>query len=180
MKIKQKKNSKRTAFTTISIVILLLLLAIVGWVFAQSSHSNSSEPNTARPATATPKGNSGTMTPSTVNSSTNESVKNPTSTTTPTNDLSVLITSKSQNTQTLQIRAEINKLLATGTCSITLTQGPSTVKPNPVAIQNLASTATCQGFDVPLSDLKPGDWNFVLQVVSGEKTASVTDKVTIN
>lgn len=90
----------------------------------------------------------------------------------------VAITAKNQTSQTYQIRAQIDGLLTNGTCTLTLTNGPSTVTKK-AEVQNLSSTSTCMGFDVPLSELSVGTWQVTLIADSATVTGSVTNSIVV-
>jgi hypothetical protein len=48
-----------------------------------------------------------------------------------------------------------------------------------VDIQALASSSTCKGFDVPLSQLSSGTWNISIDISVGSKTGHITDQVKV-
>lgn len=73
----------------------------------------------------------------------------------------VTITSSGQNGNTAQIRSLISAVVNTGTCTLTMTkQAQTVIKTSP--IQSLPSSTTCQGFDIPISELSPGTWKVEL------------------
>lgn len=83
----------------------------------------------------------------------------------PQNSLTVSFTAVSQNETTLQIRTLIEKVTSTGTCELKLTKGSSVVT-KISSIQALASSSTCQGFDIPMTELTQGEWTAELTVTS--------------
>ena len=74
------------------------------------------------------------------------------------------------------IRMSINQYLGSGVCSLTLGDYSSTVNISPSA-----STSTCEGFDIPLSDLGnlSGKVNFTINLQSGDKTGTITGEVSL-
>lgn len=71
--------------------------------------------------------------------------------------VNVSITSANQNGSMLQIRAVIDTVTSSGTCTLTLSGGGKTVTKTS-GVQNLPSTSTCKGFDVATSELGSGTW----------------------
>lgn len=93
-------------------------------------------------------------------------------------NVQVTITSANQNGSTLQIRSLIGAVGNTGTCTLTLTSTGQSAVTKTATIQALASTSTCQGFDIPTSDLSIGTWNILIEFSSDTLTGSATmDKV---
>lgn len=80
--------------------------------------------------------------------------------------------------RTLYIRSSIDALRITGTCDLSLIRDTSKLNKS-VPVQALAQSTTCQGFDIPLSELSSGEWTISLTVTSGDETGSATTKVTI-
>lgn len=90
----------------------------------------------------------------------------------------LLITAANQNDPYLQIRTQINAVESSGTCTLTLTNNQGKIVTKTADIQALAKTSTCQGFDVPLSELSVGNWHIKVTYFSNTMTGEVTvDKV---
>ena len=81
--------------------------------------------------------------------------------------LSVWITSKNVINGTLQIRVQIGQNISSGTCTLTIGSYSTSV---PVAFE--PQSASCQGFDVPVSAYSGG--SFTVTVQDGDKSGSVT------
>ena len=96
-----------------------------------------------------------------------------------TGTVSISITAANQNGAKLQVRALIYDVVSTGECTLTLKNGSTAVvkKSN---VQALSSSSACQGFDVPTSELSPGNWSIEV-TYQGEKGKGVAQSsVTIN
>lgn len=94
-------------------------------------------------------------------------------------DTSVSITASNVHEGTLQIRALISSLISDASCNLELQQG-STLKRFSSGTQNLASSATCQGFNIPTSELGVGEWVFTLSVSSdGATIGTANGKVSL-
>lgn len=91
----------------------------------------------------------------------------------------VTVTAAAQNGSTLQIRAFVGALNASGKCTLTLEQAgrPNVVKT--AGIQTQASAAACDGFDIPVSELAPGTWKSTIAYTDGTSTGSTTHNVVI-
>lgn len=87
---------------------------------------------------------------------------------------------KSVTADNLSLRVTIYQTISGGDCSLKLTRtsdGKQITKTAKV-IAN-PSSATCGGFDIPLSEVGPGKWNIAITVTSGVKTGQITDEVSI-
>lgn len=73
----------------------------------------------------------------------------------------------------LKIRVLIDGIRS-GTCTITLSSGSRSVIKT-VPTQTSASSTTCQGFDIPTSELSPGKWTYA---ISGNFNDGSSSKVT--
>lgn len=69
------------------------------------------------------------------------------------------ITAANQNGSLLQIRSLIEIVNSSGTCTLTLSKAGASSVVKTAGIQPLASSSTCQGFDVPVSQLSQGIWS---------------------
>ena len=78
----------------------------------------------------------------------------------------------------LTIRTTINQTVSTGTCNLTLTNGSKTVTKTSGIMQN-PSSASCEGFDVPVSELGSGNWSIPIAISSGGKSGNLKGSVKI-
>jgi hypothetical protein len=92
-------------------------------------------------------------------------------------NVEVTITANAQNDGLFQLRTLISAVVNTGTCTVTFTKGQQTVTKQ-AGVQSLPSTSTCKGFDVPVSELSPGQWDVTVtyenDTLSGKATKTVT------
>lgn len=80
---------------------------------------------------------------------------------------------------TVYIRANIERVSSTGVCKLTM-NGPSSKTYSASApTQPLASSSTCQGFNVPMSNLTPGVWRISITVEDGSATGTATTEKTL-
>lgn len=92
--------------------------------------------------------------------------------------VSVIISAANQNEQTLQVRTLIHTLKE-GTCQLRLTQG-DTVISREADTQQAASSSTCQGFDIPISELAKGTWKLHIQYKNDDASGEASQDITIN
>ena len=91
-----------------------------------------------------------------------------------------IINYKAVKDDALVIRSTINTSIDSGTCDLILTHtlsGKKVTKESAV-IAN-PSSSTCEGFDVPLSELSSGTWNIVIKIDSRDVKGNLEDTITI-
>ncbi len=94
-------------------------------------------------------------------------------------NVQVTITAANQNGSILQIRALIGAVENTGTCTLVLTRAGQSSVTKTAGTQALSSTSTCQGFDVPTSELSTGTWQALITYDSHTLTGSATKSITV-
>ena len=92
--------------------------------------------------------------------------------------VSIQFTYLGQSNTTYTIRTLINRVFASGTCTLTLTQGTRQVTRS-VDIQAQSSSSTCKGFDIPLSDLGTGTWRLDLNLSGDGVTSTATQSIEV-
>ena len=180
MIINKKNNRKK--YIVIGAIVGVLLISASAYAFIQS---NSADTKTSAPTkeeseagnavkldTLEQGTSSDEETTSTSDSSKNESPE--TSTATP----AIRFTAKNQNGSLYQIRTMIDVVETGGTCVLTLTSGGRTVTKE-TQTQPLAQATTCQGFDVPVSELSAGTWNIKVSYKNNNSTAEVSDVIKV-
>ena len=173
----KKQSNKRTIWLIVSGVVLVIILytasahALSWWPFTYTSISSSQNQN-----------------PSTTKQSTKSTdVKSPADKVPKQYD-TPKGSSQSENSltgtinyssvvegETLVIRATINQRPSDGSCQLTLTNkatGQTVVKSANI-IAN-PSSSTCNGFDIPVSQLESGSWNITIDLTSGNKNGQIT------
>lgn len=97
---------------------------------------------------------------------------------TPGNVDSELTTSANFADGTLTVRSMISSSVS-GTCTLTLTKGSSTITKEPVGIQALSNYSSCKGWSIPASELSSGSWSVKVTASYASKTANSTTTVAI-
>lgn len=95
------------------------------------------------------------------------------------NELTGVITYAGVSGNALMVRVNINQYLAEGSCVLNLTSGGANIYSETVAIVSGPSTATCEGFDVPVSAVGSGKFNIGVELSSGGKTGVIYGEVSL-
>lgn len=176
MKIKKHLNTKRIIVIIAGIIILGgAAYGLYLYMHHSSPQSTSTGSNSKQPGTYTPP------TKAQVQAGDNQKqqvLNNDQSTQAKPASVQVAITAADQNGSTLNIRSLIQYVTDTGSCTLTLTNSQSVVTKTS-SIQALANASTCEGFDIPVSQLITGTWHIKIDVVSGELTGTATGSVQI-
>lgn len=189
MQLQKQKSRKKPLIITLLIVLCVAVTAGV-WYFLHA-RSQQSESYTTKPATQQEK-DAGAQTKQdsinnsnqsgTSDTSTNSDKQSGASTDTgssasaPTTNITV--SASAQNGSTYQIRFLISSVVTGGNCQLTLTKGSATVTKQ-AAVQSLAQSSTCQGFDIPTSELSTGTWNVAMQLSGSSHTGSATGTIEV-
>lgn len=93
--------------------------------------------------------------------------------------VAVQITTASVSGTTLKIRTVIPTIDSSGSCSATLIKSSERVT-RQVKTQTMGSYTTCQGFDIPISELSKGTWTVTVDYSGSEsRSGRATQEVVI-
>jgi len=95
------------------------------------------------------------------------------------NDLSGVVTHAEVSNSNLVIRANIDQYLEEGKCELILKRNDVTIYSSIADIINSASTATCEGFDVPAEGLGGGKVDIIINLSAGERSGSIRGEVNL-
>ena len=87
--------------------------------------------------------------------------------------LSGAITYVGVNGDGLMIRVNIDQFLDSGECALSLMRGGVVIYSETVNVVGSATTATCEGFDVPVAQLGAGSVEINILVNAGGKTGAI-------
>lgn len=87
------------------------------------------------------------------------------------------LTHVSVNSDNLVIRANIDQTIS-GECKLTLSNSNKTVIKTAPTVNN-PSSSSCQGFDVPVSELGSGNWQIKIVVTANHKTGTISGSTNI-
>lgn len=93
--------------------------------------------------------------------------------------LSGVVTYAGVNDGVLMIRVNIDQYLESGECGLTLSRGGGTIYNSSAEIAGGPSTASCAGFDVPVSGLGGGVTDININLKSGERSGTIRGEVNI-
>ena len=79
----------------------------------------------------------------------------------------------------LIIRVNIDQYLYDGKCSLKLLRNGGVIYSDKSGIATSATTATCEGFNVPVDGLGGGEIEIVIDLESGGKTGTINGKVEV-
>lgn len=174
-----KRRSKKPLII-IAIVVLVLLGGYIAyaatsssWPFTQKDASHTSDNTNLTPTNS--KDNSQTTDTNSPADHTPVQNDTPSGDKTSSNKLTGVITSNSVSNGQLVLRTTINQLVEDGTCDLTLTNSSTgkVVKRSASIIAN-PSSSTCEGFNIPTSDLGSGSWDITINLTSGDRTGQIT------
>ena len=92
-------------------------------------------------------------------------------------DLTGSLSMKERDGDMLRIRTNIDQYLSGGVCELILTRNGQNIYTEAERIIPNASTSTCEGFDVPVSELGTGNTKIIINLSSGGKTGVIEGEV---
>lgn len=161
MKIKQS-NSKKKILLTLLVIGLLIGAGAAYWFVNRDSEgqkdgANHNPPSqTEKDAGKQSKDEAVNKDTSSNSSKENTPANRPSTASGKTVPIPMRITASSQNDSVYQIRTLIDQVV-NGTCTMTLTKATNKITKS-ATTQALAQASTCQGFDIPISELSTGTW----------------------
>lgn len=180
-------KSRKNLIITLSVIVVL---AISGGAYAlMLQANNSSDTNTTKDNGDSTDNSSSSSDSSTDTdpSDTESTTADPDSKTQQTYEgenantstsLTGVISYKSVVDTNLVIRTTIDQMISSGTCSLTLSNGQKTVTRASDIMLN-PSSSTCEGFDIPTSELGGGTWSIEIDISGGNKTGTLTGNVSL-
>ena len=96
-----------------------------------------------------------------------------------TEELTGVITYAGVNGDKLMIRVNIDQFLDSGECGLGLRQAGMNVYNTSARVVSNASTATCEGFDVPVNELGEGNYQITIKLNAGGKTGTINGEVNV-
>ena len=90
------------------------------------------------------------------------------------------ITYSTKTTDEYRIRVNVDQFLKLpGTCMLSVISAGKVVYTDYVNIISNPSSGSCEGFDIPLTKLSPGEYDIKIEVNANQKTGIIEGKVTI-
>lgn len=183
----QKKSNKKL----LVIIVSILVAVVVGWLFYahhyqtwpfHSADKTQASP-TGRKIDYSPPSDDQTKNGADVKSQIADGSKDSKSatespSTTQQSTLGVTITTV-QPGQTVRVRAIVDAVASSAKCTLNMTGPNGKTYSATAAVQPMASSSTCQGFDIPMTSLASGDWKITITVIDGTSTGSATTEKTL-
>lgn len=94
-------------------------------------------------------------------------------------NLTGLITYADVMNDKLIIRVNIDQFLSSGNCNLIMSRNGVTYYTKSVAIQESVTTSTCDGYEIPVSELSNGDFTVEIGLESEGKSGKITGRVKI-
>lgn len=79
----------------------------------------------------------------------------------------------------ITIRVNIDQYLSEGSCALSLLSNDTVIYSESANIINSASTATCEGFDIPVSNVRAGDYEIIIIISSYGKSGVIKGRVEV-
>ncbi len=90
------------------------------------------------------------------------------------------ITYSAKTTDKYRIRVNIDQFLKLpGTCMLSVISAGKVMYTDYVNIVSNPSSGSCEGFDIPLTKLSPGEYDIKIEINANQKTGIIEGKVTI-
>lgn len=94
-------------------------------------------------------------------------------------DLTGVVTYAGVSGDVLMIRVNIDQYLAEGNCELNLIRNGTVIYSDTTGIVTAATTATCEGFNVPISSLNNGSYQILINLSSDNKAGIISGEVNI-
>ena len=94
-------------------------------------------------------------------------------------DITGVVTYAGVSGNDLMVRVNIDQYLNSGECMLLLSTAGNIVYSNVARVIDSASTATCEGFNVPTYLLESGHYNITVEVTSGDKKGAINGEVNL-
>lgn len=194
-KISQKKSRKNKVIVwSLFFLVLIILAGVIVYQILKDNQSRSKTPSLAEstqnienkienpnmPETKTIKTEDGTpedaaagRTPKTPEKYEGQDVNQ-------LEKLTGTITYSAKAANIYRIRVNIDQFLKLpGTCKLTVFSAGKVVYTDSVSVISNPSSGSCEGFDIPLTKLSPGEYNIKIEINANQKTGIIEGKVTI-
>jgi flagellar basal body-associated protein FliL len=179
MQIKHPSQKKKIIIITAAVIVLLTIIGYVAYAFFlqnKPADTTNLSPATSEEQKAGDQAKEATVNNDTGSNSSKNS-ESPSPSASP-STVAMRITASSQNGNVYQIRSLIESVVSKGTCTLTLTQANKTITKT-AATQALAQTSTCQGFDIPVSELAIGTWDVKINLSGSGFSGSTTGTINV-
>ena len=162
------KAIERKPLLIIGLILLMLLVALIVAKLLASINANKIDNQTNQEETVLDS-NSPTTTDKTPIQYEGENPNN-------LGELTGIISYSDVINNSLAIRITIDQFLNDGICELTLNSGSQNIVKTSNIVAN-PSSSSCEGFDIPLTELSSGHWNIKVTFSSNNKTGEATGEI---
>ncbi|MCA9335373.1 hypothetical protein KC967_00530 [Candidatus Saccharibacteria bacterium] len=184
MKIHQAKTNRKRNVVAVVILALVLLAGMIAWAchyqqwpFAPPVAQDKPVNTVDYTAPTKQQAETGTATKERVAEQAKQQESQEGSTT-PSGTIPVNITAV-QPGETVYIRTLISSVTSSATCKLDMAGPDGKTYASSVGTQALAGSSTCQGFNIPMSELSSGSWKITITVADGTNVGTVTTEKTL-
>lgn len=178
---KRKRNSLK-----LIVPLTIMVILLVGWLYY--AHSSKMWPFLQDKSTNQPDSTDTIdyKTPSSEQSEEGESIKQqaaekiePTSDDKTAEDSIPITITSVQPGSTVYIRTVIGVVSSSGTCELSMVGPNGKTYTATSGLQAMASSSTCKGFNIPMSELSSGSWQIDISVTTNSKTGRASAQETL-
>lgn len=162
---------------TILVIIATLCVAALAYAYFVFSQQDTPQPTDSSQQNKDSQETPNTQPPTEEEVKTGEQEKNnavqednPTS-------VALTITALNSDESFFRVRTLINNVV-TGNCRLSMTKGDKTVT-RTAAVQSMATSSTCAGFDIPRSELSTGTWSLSIEATTSRGAAKTSREVSL-
>lgn len=183
MKLPKQNTSKRTRWIVAVVVVALAAVGVVGyavfWQNKPAQHTTPSSDHRAEITRNSERGNTNSHKANNQREKEKATIKqyegeSPDDS----QSLTGSINYKNIVADELILRVTIDQSLSSGSCQLRLTNAGKTLTKTALVIPN-PSSSSCQGFNVPVSELGSGAWQIEITVSSGDRSGTIVSSITI-
>lgn len=176
---KHRFTRKKIVIATCILLLILVASAIVYYSHRDRTTKSTTNPVPQKPINYTPPTSDQVTTGDQIKKQSVDSQQqnNDTSPSTPT---PVMITSINQSSGVIYIRSIIQKVTNSGSCTLTMSNNTGGSYTTTSKVQAMASSSTCEGFNIPSSKLSPGNWSITITFSDGLSSGSASGSVTVH
>lgn len=186
--IERKPNTIKHKYYKYIIIFIVLSITAIGIIFYKNYNKTISpikkESINYNPATIDQQKNGTVIKKGSID---NQNNKNSTTSDSPSSPIiqsdgrgliTLDISSLNQTDTLFQVRIDIGTVTNSGNCELTLKKDSTKITKS-AAVYPLAKNSTCQGFDIPMSELSVGIWQLNVTFNNTSLTGSISKEITI-
>ena len=178
---KQRTSKRRRLLLVVALLFVLVISTGAGaWYYTNQLDSQKNTADGSANGDSTDQDDTDGLPDADVDDPTSNSVKTNDPSPASSGDTKVEITAAYVNGDTFDIRTLIDRVTASGQCTLSMKSDSGKSYSASVGVQALPSSSTCKGFSVPMSSLSSGVWNITVSYVNDGKTSTASKEVVIN